>query len=143
MAISDQAVEIVAEAMYNHRPQKTDPEHWKTPWAEVPESWKKKQREAALAILEEAKPDIRRWFSIEDSAASDSAKVVFVTPKKQYLVERFAFGSWTPISEWVDYDDAVEAAIEVRSNSFPCYARVVDTTYNDYEVSDTYLGEQE
>ena len=135
MASSDQAVETVARAMYNHRPQKTDPEHWNTPWNEVPESWKRKQREAALAILEEALPDIRKWLSIEDSMASDNAKVVFVTPKKQYLVERFVFGSWVPVSEWVDYDDAVEAAIEVRTNSFPCYARVVDTTYNDYEVS--------
>ena len=52
---SEAQVEAAAKAMYEQRPQASDPKWWETPWDEVPEAWKVGQCKAARKVLEAAR----------------------------------------------------------------------------------------
>ena len=56
--LPDKAIEATARAMYEQRPQASDPVHWETPWDEVPEKWKAGQARAAISVLTAALPAI-------------------------------------------------------------------------------------
>ena len=56
--LPQEAIEAAARAMYEQRPQATDPVHWETPWHEVPEKWKAGQARAASNVLTATLPAI-------------------------------------------------------------------------------------
>lgn len=56
--LPQEAIEAAARAMYEQRPQASDPVHWETPWHEVPEKWKAGQARAAISVLTAALPAI-------------------------------------------------------------------------------------
>ena len=67
--LPDKAIEATARAMYEQRPQASDPVHWETPWDEVPEKWKAGQARAAISVLTAALPHIEK--AIRAQAAAD------------------------------------------------------------------------
>lgn len=63
----DVEIEAAAKALYEERPEDTDPVHWETPWEDVPEGWKRGQRRAAKRVLMAAERAAHEARSVSDN----------------------------------------------------------------------------